>query len=491
MNTHSPLISGLLNRCRFGEGPLDCALSGGPDSSALVALAVASGREVTAHHVNHHSRDSSKVDEALAREIAAQLGAQIEVHHAEVSSGPNFEARARAARRQLLPSTVATGHTMDDQAETVLLNLMRGTGIDGLRAMELGPRHPILDLRREETLAICAELQLAVALDPSNASPEFSRNRVRLEVLPMLADIASRDVVPLLARLAAVSAEEVDFLEAEALAQIPEVTDVSSLREAPAVLARRRLRGWLRRLDGDGEHPPSLAELERVFDVVENRSRSTQLAGKRSVHRRGGRLRLEQDNPPSLSEVSTTDPTLPPAWAPAEVGSAVVTPEQLQLRIAELGAQITADYPDDPPLLVGVLKGAMMFMTDLSRCIELPVDVDFMAVSSYGSATATSGVVRIIKDLEADLLNRHVIVVEDIIDSGLTLNYLLRYLNARQPKSLQVCALFLKEGMQRVHVDYRYVGFTIPSTFVVGYGLDVDERLRNLPTVYTYLPHQG
>jgi hypoxanthine phosphoribosyltransferase len=168
-----------------------------------------------------------------------------------------------------------------------------------------------------------------------------------------------------------------------------------------------------------------------------------------------------------------------------------VTPEQLQLRIAELGAQITADYPDDPPLLVGVLKGAMMFMTDLSRCIELPVDVDFMAVSSYGSATATSGVVRIIKDLEADLLNRHVIVVEDIIDSGLTLNYLLRYLNARQPKSLQVCALFLKEGMQRVHVDYRYVGFTIPSTFVVGYGLDVDERLRNLPTVYTYLPHQG
>jgi tRNA(Ile)-lysidine synthase len=154
---------------------------------------------------------------------------------------------------------------MDDQAETVLLNLMRGTGIDGLRAMELGPRHPILDLRREETLAICAELQLAVALDPSNASPEFSRNRVRLEVLPMLADIASRDVVPLLARLAAVSAEEVDFLEAEALAQIPEVTDVSSLREAPAVLARRRLRGWLRRLDGDGEHPPSLAELERVL----------------------------------------------------------------------------------------------------------------------------------------------------------------------------------------------------------------------------------
>ena len=149
--------------------------------------------------------------------------------------------------------------------------------------------------------------------------------------------------------------------------------------------------------------------------------------------------------------------------------------------MAELGAQITEDYADEPPLLVAVLKGAMLFMSDLCRAIALPVDVDFMAVSSYGSATKTSGVVRIVKDLDSELEGRHVLVVEDIIDSGLTLNYLRRYLTARQPKSVEICALLVKEGEQRVDLDLRYVGFTIPPEFVVGYGLDVAERYRNLP----------
>jgi hypoxanthine phosphoribosyltransferase len=156
--------------------------------------------------------------------------------------------------------------------------------------------------------------------------------------------------------------------------------------------------------------------------------------------------------------------------------------------VAELGAAITADYADDAPLLVGVLKGAMIFMSDLARAIDLPVDVDFMAVSSYGSATRTSGVVRIVKDLDADLADRHVLVVEDIIDSGLTLNYLRKYLQARHPASLEVCALLVKDGEQRVPLDLRYVGFKIPSEFVVGYGLDVDERYRNLRAVHLYRP---
>lgn len=173
-------------------------------------------------------------------------------------------------------------------------------------------------------------------------------------------------------------------------------------------------------------------------------------------------------------------------WAPS-VGEPVVQAAQLARRVQELGAEITTDYADSPPLLVGVLKGAMIFMSDLCRAIDLPVDVDFMAVASYGSATKTSGVVRIVKDLDADLAGRHVLVVEDIIDSGLTLSYLGRYLQARHPASLEVCALLVKEGEQRVDLDLRYVGFQIPPTFVVGYGLDVGERFRNLSTVYTYL----
>ena len=177
----------------------------------------------------------------------------------------------------------------------------------------------------------------------------------------------------------------------------------------------------------------------------------------------------------------------PPAWAAHALGDVVVDGDTLAARVAELGQKITEDYSTNPPLLVGVLKGAMLFMSDLARSIELPVEVDFMAVSSYGTATSTSGVVRIVKDLDVDLKDRHVLVVEDIVDSGLTLNYMRRYLGARGPASLEVCALLLKEGEQRVTQSLKYVGFTIPSTFVVGYGLDVGERYRNLQGVYDYV----
>ena len=168
------------------------------------------------------------------------------------------------------------------------------------------------------------------------------------------------------------------------------------------------------------------------------------------------------------------------------LGDLVVSEEDLHARIRELGEQLTADYQGRAPLLVGVLKGAFMFMADLARLIRLPVEFDFMAVSSYGSATKTSGVVRIVKDLDLDLTGRHVLLVEDIVDSGLTLSYVRRNLEARQPASLEVCALLVKAGLQRSDPQLKYVGFTIPPEFVVGYGLDVAERYRNLPYVCAY-----
>lgn len=168
------------------------------------------------------------------------------------------------------------------------------------------------------------------------------------------------------------------------------------------------------------------------------------------------------------------------------IGRIVLTEEQLRVRVAELGREITVDYAGRPPLLVGVLKGACMFMSDLSRAIELPVEFDFMAVSSFGSATRSSGVVRIIKDLDIDLTGRHVLIVEDIVDSGLTLAYLRKNLAVRDPASLEVCVLLVREGLQRTDLDLRYVGFTVPPAFVIGYGLDVAERYRNLPYVAEY-----
>jgi hypoxanthine phosphoribosyltransferase len=174
--------------------------------------------------------------------------------------------------------------------------------------------------------------------------------------------------------------------------------------------------------------------------------------------------------------LTTDDPNL---------GPVVVSEEAIRDRTKELGARITIDYAARPPLLVGVLKGAFVFMSDLARAIDLPVEFDFMAVASYGSSTRTSGVVRIVKDLDSDLTGRHVLVVEDIVDSGLTLAFLLRNLAARHPASLAVCALLVKELESSVD-ELAYVGFRIPRDFVVGYGLDVAERYRNLNCVRRY-----
>jgi hypoxanthine phosphoribosyltransferase len=168
------------------------------------------------------------------------------------------------------------------------------------------------------------------------------------------------------------------------------------------------------------------------------------------------------------------------------LGEVLVTAEDLQRRVVELGRVISADYgedPDRPLLLVGVLKGAVFFLSDLMRYIDVPVEVDFMAVASYGSATDSSGVVRILKDLDAAIEGRDVLIVEDIVDSGLTLQYLLRNLGWRNPRSLEVCALLTKPERRKVDLPTRYVGFEIPNRFVVGYGLDYDERHRNLPFV--------
>lgn len=171
-----------------------------------------------------------------------------------------------------------------------------------------------------------------------------------------------------------------------------------------------------------------------------------------------------------------------------DVESVLIGEDEIAEKIVQLGKQITEDYRDEDLLLVGVLKGAFVFMADLARAIDLPVEFDFMAVSSYGSATKTSGVVRILKDLDYEISDRHVLLVEDIIDSGLTVSYLLRYLEARRPASLEICSLFWKKGEQAVPLEVKYPGFEIPPVFVVGYGLDYRQRFRDLPYIGVLKP---
>jgi hypoxanthine phosphoribosyltransferase len=168
-----------------------------------------------------------------------------------------------------------------------------------------------------------------------------------------------------------------------------------------------------------------------------------------------------------------------------DIDRVLITEDEITVAIQRLGEEISRDYQGRSPLLIGVLKGAFVMMADISRQIRLPVEFDFMAVASYGAATKTSGVVRILKDLDHDIEGRDVLLIEDIIDSGLTIYYLLKNLRGRRPASLEVCALLQKEGIQQVPLDVRYLGFMIPPEFVVGYGLDFAERFRNLPYIAT------
>lgn len=172
----------------------------------------------------------------------------------------------------------------------------------------------------------------------------------------------------------------------------------------------------------------------------------------------------------------------------ADVQEVLLTEDQIQARVAELGAQLNADYAGMEPVLISVLKGSIVFLADLVRSMELPLSIDIMEVSSYGAATETSGQVRILKDLSNPIEGRHVIVVEDIIDTGLTLNYLLRYLREKGPASLRICCLLDKPARRLTEIPIDYVGFTIPDRFVVGYGLDYGERYRNLPYVGVLRP---
>ncbi|MCL4422061.1 MAG: tRNA lysidine(34) synthetase TilS [Actinobacteria bacterium] len=267
-------------------------MSGGADSLALLALAVQWGCKATAYHVDHGLRPGSAEEADVVAEAAKQLGAGFKSLKVDVAPGPNLEARARYARLSALPSGVATGHTADDQAETVLLNMMRGAGLDGLAGMRQGPSHPILRLRRYETRALCAAAGLGAIEDPSNAELCFSRNRVRHELLPLMCEIARRDVGDILARQAGLLAGEADLLEdlaAQALAgcDLQEV-QTATFTSLPLPLARRAVRRWLRAGDA---YPPSLKDVDSVLAVASRRSKATEVAGGWRVWRSKGRLR--------------------------------------------------------------------------------------------------------------------------------------------------------------------------------------------------------
>jgi tRNA(Ile)-lysidine synthase len=277
---------GLLARCAFPSSGV-AAVSGGADSTALLVLAVEAGCHVTAVHVDHGLRPGSGREADHVADLAERLGVPFRAERVVVEPGSNLEARARDARRAVLGPRAMTGHTADDRAETLLLQLLRGAGTTGLAAIRSGPSKPILELRRAETRALCAERGLAVLEDPSNADPAFRRNRVRAELVPLLDAIAERDTTPVLARAAGLLADDDAYLDE--LASVLDPTDARAVAAAPPVLARRALRGWLA-LDG---YAPDLATVERVLAVARGEARATDVGAGRRVARTAGVLRLE------------------------------------------------------------------------------------------------------------------------------------------------------------------------------------------------------
>jgi tRNA(Ile)-lysidine synthase len=280
--------SGLLARCNFpapGE-PVVAAVSGGADSTAMLLLAVDAGCDLTVVHVDHGLRPESAHETEHVAALADALGVAFRGVRVEVAPGSNLEARARDARRAALGPEAMTGHTADDQAETLLLQLLRGAGTTGAAGIRPGPTKPILALRRSETRALCAGRGVATIDDPSNADPSFRRNRVRHEVLPLLDEVAERDTTILLARAAALFDDDDRFLDE--LAGVLDPTDARAVAGAPAVLGRRAIRRWLA-----APYPPDLAAVERVLSVCRGEIRATEVGGGRRVRRHAGRLILE------------------------------------------------------------------------------------------------------------------------------------------------------------------------------------------------------
>ncbi|MGH9169955.1 MAG: tRNA lysidine(34) synthetase TilS [Acidimicrobiales bacterium] len=321
----SPLEAALLPRCSFPPPGSDVALavSGGADSLCLLALAGAAGCRATAYHVDHGLRAGSAGEAALVAGAAGRLGAGFVALTVDIRPGPNLEARARLARYANLPAGVATGHTADDQAETILLNLLRGASTDGLAGMRSGTRHPILRLRRFETHALCAELGLEVVEDPSNDDRSYMRNLVRHELLPALAKASDRDLVPVLCRQASHFAAESDFLDNLSLALDP--SDAKALASAPVVLARRSVRRWLRSTDPEG-HPPGSAAVERVLSVARGEALACEIPGGTRVRRRSGRLVLVPAAVPGGTTAAPGEATVSPPAGEAPSSGGPVSP---------------------------------------------------------------------------------------------------------------------------------------------------------------------
>jgi tRNA(Ile)-lysidine synthase len=515
-------LAAFLDRAGLHRGDaVVCGVSGGGDSLALAAACVHAGLAVTTVTVDHRLQDGSDRVAARAAHQCRDLGATATVVTVDVAGpgeGPARDARYRALGDAAAGLPVLVAHTADDDAEGLLLALTRGSGTGSLAGLrEISRKHPVVDAgasflgrpllaaTRDQTRGSCAELGLDLWDDPHNEHPEILRSRVRHELLPVMREVLGPRVDAALTRSARLLREDADLLDDLATGALVSAgvapgdrLPVTVLADRPAPLRRRMLRDWLAgsaglltsvhltRIDAlvtdwHGQGPVAVPHPEQAGPTIDIR-RNTH---RRVVRRRDGALETTH-----LRRLDTVTSEIPDHPFGDDISGILIDEPTLQQRVRELADEVSDRYRDAPEdlVLVCVLKGAAVFMSDFSRALSVPAQLEFMVVSSYGSGAESSGTVTIVKDLATDIAGRDVVIVEDIIDSGRTLSWLVKDLEGRGPKSLEVVALLRKPDRVVVDVACSALGFEVPDEFIVGYGLDYAERYRTLPWIGALRP---
>lgn len=496
----------------FDAHKIVVAVSGGADSLALADLIIRARQrfrlEICIAHYDHGLRKNSGEDADFVKNFAESAGVNFFSRRGDVKSFAaenkiSIETAARLLRYDFLSDirrsenfdAIATAHHADDFAETVLMRILRGSGLSGLAAIRFKNFsedyglliRPLLRFKKSELENYCRERNLTPRIDETNFETDATRNKIRLELLPELKKF-NPNIVETLCRLGEISGEEEDFTNLQVEKIYPSLVQKNSDTGEPELLQKNflKLHPALQRAaakkfvtETAGTNKDfAFKHFETVKNVLIHNLSGAELPHKLRINLRRGKLTVtsnfNQTSEKGLVKLKTKEDF---------IDRVLYTKEQIAERVKTLSAQISEDCKDieKPLLAVGILNGAVMFYTDIVRNLSIPVHFDFMIASSYDANTHTSGKVNILKNLDNDPKGRDILLIEDIVDSGTTMNYLLDYFKDKGAASVRICTLLDKPSRRKVEVKIDYCGFEVPDEFIVGYGLDFAQHYRNLP----------